>query len=43
VIQTVLAAQLVAKGNLLGDGDAGESSDDVRRIAVPAFTGPAPR
>src|SRR6202008_964037 len=38
VIQTVLAAQLVAKGNLLGDGDSGD--DATRRIAVPAFTGP---
>jgi len=38
VIQTVLAAQLVAKGNLLGDGDGGDD-DGARRIAVPAFTG----
>src|SRR3954462_12461199 len=41
VIQTVLAAQLVAKGNLLGDGDGAE--DATRRIAVPAFTGPVSR
>jgi len=41
VIQTVLAAQLVAKGNLLGDG--GGDADDVRKIAVPAFTAPASR
>jgi flotillin len=41
VIQTVLAAQLVAKGNLLGDGDGAD--DGARRIAVPAFTGPVPR
>jgi flotillin len=41
VIQTVLAAQLVAKGNLLGDGDGAE--DPTRRIAVPAFSGPVPR
>ena len=41
VIQTVLAAQLVAKGNLLGDGDGAD--DGSRRIAVPAFTGTVPR
>ena len=41
VIQTVLAAQLVARGNLLGDGDGSE--DGARRIAVPAFTGGVPR
>jgi len=34
VIQTVLAAQLVAKGKLLGDDDG----DETRRIAVPAVS-----
>jgi flotillin len=43
VIQTVLAAQLVAKGNLLGDGDGAGSDDGAKRIAVPAFSGGVPR
>ena len=34
VIQTVLAAQLVAKGNLLDGADSG-SDDSARRIPVP--------
>ena len=41
VIQTVLAAQLVAKGNLLGDGAGAE--DGAKRIPVPAFTPAVPR
>jgi hypothetical protein len=42
VIQTVRAAQLVAKSGLLdGGGDA--SDDSTRRIAVPAFTPSGPR
>jgi len=41
VIQTVLAAQLVAKGGLLDGGDGAD--DGSRRIAVPAFTGTVPR
>lgn len=41
VIQTVLAAQLVAKGGLLDGGE--RAADEGRRIPVPAFTGPAPR
>ena len=40
VIQTVLAAQLVAKGGLL---DGGTDRDEGKRIPVPAFTGAAPR
>lgn len=40
VIQTVLAAQLVAKGNLL-DGDSRPADDGARRIPVPAVTGGA--
>ncbi|HEX8245380.1 MAG TPA: hypothetical protein VF541_17835 [Longimicrobium sp.] len=40
VIQTVLAAQLVARGGLLdgADGAAGADGDVARRIPVPAFT-----
>ena len=41
VIQTVLAAQLVARGGLLDGGDGAD--DGSRRIAVPAFTGTVPR
>lgn len=41
VIQTVLAAQLVAKGGLLDGGE--RAADEGKRIPVPAFTGPAPR
>jgi flotillin len=41
VIQTVLAAQLVAKGGLLDGGD--RAADEGRRIPVPAFTAPVPR
>jgi len=42
VIQTVLAAQMVAKGGLLdgGNGD-GPAEDVTRRVAIPSFT-PAP-
>ena len=43
VIQTVLAAQLVAKGNLLGDGDGDPGDEGLRKIAVPAFTTATPR
>jgi len=43
VIQTVLAAQLVAKGNLLGDGDGASADEGTKRIPVPAFTGGVPR
>ena len=43
VIQTVLAAQLVAKGKLLGDDDGDAADEGLRRIAVPAFTTAAPR
>ncbi|MFL5383822.1 MAG: hypothetical protein ACJ8GN_14980 [Longimicrobiaceae bacterium] len=44
VIQTVLAAQLVAKSGLLdGGGDAESAEERARRIAVPAFTAPVPR
>jgi flotillin len=41
VIQTVLAAQLVAKGGLLDGGE--RAADEGKRIPVPAFTGPLPR
>ena len=43
VIQTVLAAQLVAKSGLLDGGGEGSSDDGARRIAVPAFTSAVPR
>jgi flotillin len=43
VIQTVLAAQLVARGNLLGNDADGEDTDATRRVSIPAVTGPASR
>jgi flotillin len=42
VIQTVLAAQMVAKGGLLDGGNGSDGAEDgARRVAIPAFT-PAP-
>jgi flotillin len=43
VIQTVLAAQLVAKGGLLDGGSPAAEADATRRIPVPAVTVPSGR
>jgi flotillin len=41
VIQTVLAAQMVARGGLLDVGNGSDGAEDgARRVAIPAFTGP---